>query len=62
MARPRQRAFLVSTVAIRRELRKAAKKLKRLEKKAPPAKRRAINLELAVLKGCYDKLGNIAWL
>jgi len=62
MARRRHRKFLISTGPIRRELRKAAKKLKRMKKKASPAKRRAINLEIALLRGCFDKLGNIAWI
>lgn len=58
MAR-RSSSFLKLTAPIRREIRKAAKKLKGLEKKVPPVKRRGIKLDLKLLKDCYDKLGNI---
>ena len=61
MARRRHRKFLVSTGPIKRELLKAANKLKRMKKKASPAKRRAINLEIALLRDCFEKLDqNIA--
>jgi hypothetical protein len=62
MARRKQRVFPVSTVPIKRAILRAAKKLKRMEKKKllPPKRKAAIRLELALLKDCFYKLGNIS--
>lgn len=60
--RNKKQVFPVPTAAIKREIRKAAKKLKRMEKmKLLPPKRKAVRLELALLKDCFYKLGNIIW-
>lgn len=53
--------FVVSTVPIRSELRKAARKLLKLEKKATAPKLQEIQLELKLLKSCFNKLGNVKW-
>ena len=63
MARPKnmKRVFPVPTAAIKREILEAARKLKALEKKKlRPPERKAIKLELALLKDCFYKLGNIS--
>ncbi len=62
MAARRHREFLVSTGPIKRELIKAAKKLKRIKKTASPPERRTIDLEIALLRDCFRKLGNIHWI
>lgn len=54
-----RRKYLVSRTPIKSEIRKVARKLKMMERKASPKKLRAIKLELAVLKDCYRKLDNI---
>lgn len=54
------RAFVVSPAPIRREIKKVARKLIKLKKKpAFRAKRRAIDLELKVLKTFFNKIGNV---
>jgi len=58
----KKRVFPVPTAAIKREILKAAKKLENMEKikLLPPKRKKAIRLELALLKDCFYKLGNIS--
>ncbi len=51
--------FPVSPRAIKNEIRKAAKKLRALERKGSPKKLRAIKGELRILRGVCIALGNI---
>ena len=54
------RTFVVSPAAIRSEIKKAARKLIKLKTKpASRSKRKAIDLELRLLKACFNKLGNV---
>ena len=56
------KTFVISPEPIRREMRKTAHELLKLKKTAPPKKKKKIELELKVLKDCFDKLGNVrAW-
>ena len=59
----KKRVFPVPTAGIKRELKKAAKKLKKMENmKLLPPKLKAVRLELALLRDCYNKLDNISGL
>lgn len=54
------REFVVSPAPIRREMREVARKLLKLKKKkASGRKLKDIELELELLKDCFDKLGNV---
>lgn len=57
------RKFLVSTADIRSDIKEAARRLKALKRKpAFRSKRKTIDLELRILKACFDKLGNVRWI
>jgi hypothetical protein len=55
------RTFVVSPAPIKRELKKVARRLRKLKKVALGPKLKAIDLELKLLKDCYIKLGNVKW-
>jgi hypothetical protein len=52
--------FVVSPAPIRREIKKVARKLIRLRKKpASRRKRKAIDLEIKILRTFFNKIGNV---
>lgn len=56
-----RRDYPVSTAPILRELRRALVKLRAMRKRSSPAERKAIDLEIKILKHCEDPIEDF-WL